>query len=246
MSSLFLAFIFPPGIRAQNQALLVAAASDLAALEKPIRDLYRKTYKRDARFVLGSSGLLASQIRNGAPYDVFLSANTGFVKDLVDSGHLLKESVRSYANGRLALWSKNRRLNDLEKLAGAEIRHVAIANPAHAPYGVAARQALEKAGLWKVIQNKLVLGENVRQALQFAESGNADACLVAWSLVIRRGGVRLPERFHQPIRQAGGVVASSGHKSEASQLLDLLLSQAGKSLLESAGFEVGEGRQSLE
>jgi molybdate transport system substrate-binding protein len=215
----------------------VAAASDLAVLEIPLRDLYRKHYKRSLRFVLGSSGRLASQIRNGAPYDVFLSANTIFVAELSASGHLLPDSVRPYAYGRLALWSKSGQINAIEQLAEARYSHVAIANPLHAPYGVAAREALRRAGLWQALKNRLVLGENVRQALQFAESGNAEACIVAWSLVKERGGVLLPERFHEPIRQAGGVISSSTYKKQGRQFLEMLSWPAGITLLENAGFQ---------
>ena len=179
--------------------------------------------------------MLARQIENGAPFDVFLSANQQYVKELADAGVILPDSVRDYAKGRLGLWSTGRRLRfeDLGKIA---ITHLAIPNPAHAPYGVAARQALERRGLWNALQSKVVYGENVRQTLQFAESGNADACITAWSLVLNQGGILLPENWHDPIRQTGGVVARSRKLPLARKFLDLLATPEGRKLLEKFGL----------
>jgi molybdate transport system substrate-binding protein len=187
------------------------------------------------QFSFGSSGLLARQIANGAPFDVYLSADERFVRQLADEGKIAPASVKVYAIGRLALWSKHgyRTLDDLRR---PEVRHVAIANPDHAPYGVAAREALRNAGLWPAVERKIVFGENVRQALQFAETGNADAALVAYSLVVKRG-VLVPASLHQPIRQAAGVVAASRQGALARRFLDFLLSPAGKAVLAQAGFE---------
>ncbi|MBK5292777.1 MAG: molybdate ABC transporter substrate-binding protein [Acidobacteriia bacterium] len=221
---------------AQKQPLLVAAASDLAPLEKPLRDLYKKTYNRELRLVLGSSGMLATQIRNSAPYDVFLSANLQFVRDLEASSYVLPGSVRVYAAGRLAIWSKSLSIKTMDLLADPRITHIAIANPKHAPYGLAAHQAMERARIWEQVKGKVVLAENVRQCLQYAESGNAQVALLAWSLVFSRGGVLLPESLHDPILQAGGVVAGSSRRAAAADLLDLLVSPHGRALLSRYGF----------
>ncbi len=202
----------------------------------PLNDLYKKIYKREFRFVLGSSGMLATQIRSGAPYDLFLSANQQFVRDLAASSHLLPGSVRIYSSGRLAIWSKSLSINSLDSLTDPRITHIAIANPNHAPYGVAAQQALQRAGLWDKVKDKVVLAENVRQCLQYAETGNAQVALLAWSLVISRNGVLVPESLHDPILQAGGVVAASSRRKDAADLLDLLLSPQGRALLARFGF----------
>ena len=154
---------------ANGRTIIVAAASDLAPIEQQMKDLAPKL---PLKFVFGSSGQLASQIRGGAPYDVYLSANLDFVRALETEGRLVVGSVRQYARGRLALYSRDGKVTTLEQLAG--VRNIAIANPAHAPYGVAAKQVLP-AGLGK----KIVYAENVRQALQFAESGNAEAAIVS-------------------------------------------------------------------
>ena len=191
--------------------LLVAAASDLASVEKPLRQAFERETGHRFRFVLHSSGMLARQIQNGAPYDVYLSANEQYVQDLVASGDLVAGTVRVYAVGRLGLWSKSGRLRRLEDLRAPGVRHVAIANPVHAPYGLAAKQVLESHDLWTVLQPTLVLAENVRQTFQYGDSGNADAILTSWTLVHKKGGVLLPAEWHGPIRQAGGLIRRTSH-----------------------------------
>ncbi len=196
----------------------------------------RQTAGVSVRFTFGSSGLLARQIENGAPYDVYLSANERFVAELVDSRRLLPDSVRLYALGRVGLWSKSGRYHNLTDLLAPGMKHLAIPNPAHAPYGVAAREALKSRGIWSALESRIVYGENVQQALQFAESGNADAVLTAWSLVFNKGGVLLPAEWHSPIRQTGAVVAGSRHPDAARRFLDFLTSRGGKALLAQHGL----------
>ncbi|MFN0165300.1 MAG: molybdate ABC transporter substrate-binding protein [Bryobacteraceae bacterium] len=212
--------------------LLVAAASDLSSLQEPLASAVPGCR---VRFVFGSSGMLARQIAQGAPYDVFLSADEHRVRELSDQ-HALDPDILIYAVGRLAMWSKSLRLTRLAELTGPAVRHVALANPAHAPYGLAARQALERAGLWNQLKEKLVMGENVRQALEYASSGNADVALTAWSLVSRRGGVLVPSDLHEPIRQSGGVVRSSRQKETARRFLAFLTSDRGRRLLRENGL----------
>ncbi|MBI4875114.1 MAG: molybdate ABC transporter substrate-binding protein [Acidobacteria bacterium] len=233
LSSCLLTFFLSSSV-ALAAELLVAAASDVAPLEKPLSEGFQRATGQRLRFVFGSSGMLARQIENGAPYDVYLSANEQFVRDLVTQSKILSGSVTIYAAGRVALWSKSGAVRTLSDLRAA--RRIAMANPAHAPYGVAARQVLEKQGLWPELQSRIVYAENVRQALQFAESGNADAVLTAWSLVIGRGGVLLPAEWHAPVRQSGGIVASSGQQPLAARLLDFLVSKSGRAILDRFGL----------
>ena len=216
--------------------LLVAAASDLVRFETPLSRAYQAKTGQPVRFVFGSSGLLTRQIENGAPYDVFLCANEDFARKLADTGHLKPDSLRLYARGRIALWSKSGKIRTLDALTGPGVRHIAIANPAHAPYGAAARQMLERGGLWRRLESRIVLGENIRQTLQFAESGNADVAIVAWTLVFDRGGILLPEESHSPIRQAAGIVEGSRQPALARVFLDLLTGAEGVALLESLGL----------
>jgi molybdate transport system substrate-binding protein len=187
------------------------------------------------RFTFGPSGSLARQIASGAPYDVFLSADEARVKELAESGGLVADSVVSYAQGRVALWSKGGKFRSLADLQAAS--HIAIANPAIAPYGAAARRALERSGLWERLSPKIVYGESVRQALEYAESGNVDVALTAWSLVIHNGGILVPSSLHDPVRQQGGVVKSSKNPQAARAFLRFLVSPEGRRLLAENGFQ---------
>jgi molybdate transport system substrate-binding protein len=225
---------YPP----PNTELLVATAADLAAVQDPLSQAFERAAGQKVRFTIGASGMLARQIDQGAPYDLFLSANESFVTDLVKAGRLVPDSVRVYAYGRLGLWSRNGSVKTLAQLTDPAILHVSIANPAHAPYGAAAREMFERLGLWKQLEQKIVYGENVRQALQFAESGNADAVVTAWSLVYDRGGILLSDSTHKPIRQAGGVVSGRPGQAAARRFLDFLGSAEGRKILTDHGFSV--------
>jgi len=196
----------------------------------------RDSYGIQVRFVVGSSGMLARQIENGAPYDVYLSANERFVQELAAQRVLDVSTVRVYAEGRLGLWSKDGKIRELKQLTGAGVRHIAIANPQHAPYGAAAKQALTRAGLWAAIERRIVYAENVRQAFEYASSGNTDAVVTAWSLVHHRSGVLLDSTLYDPLRQAGAVVASSKQRAAAQKLLDYLCGARGQAVLASYGW----------
>jgi molybdate transport system substrate-binding protein len=215
--------------------LIVAAASDLAPLASQIEKAFQKSTGDKVRFTFASSGSLARQIENGAPYDVFLSANDKYVSDLAGAGRIEKASVVIYAQGRIALWSPSSTVRSLEDLARPDVKHIAIPNPQHAPYGVAARKALENRGAWKAVEPKIVYGENVRQALQFAESGNADAVITSWTLLIGKGAL-LPQEWHAPIRQAAGIVEASGQKAAAARFLKFLTSPEGRAILQAGGL----------
>jgi molybdate transport system substrate-binding protein len=218
------------------QPLIVAAASDLAPLGDPLSSAFQQLTGHPAQFVLGSSGMLARQIRNGAPYDVFLSANELYIRELEGASMVDPGSARVYALGRIGLWSKRTQIQALKDLLAADVRHLALPNPEHAPYGVAAKQVLENQKLWRDIQPRVVYGENVRQAFEYAQSGNADAVLTAWSLLYDKGGILLPETWHEPIRQAGAVLNVSARKDLARRFLELLTGAQGRKILETRGF----------
>ena len=212
--------------------LLIAAASDLSGLAERVGQL-QPVPGCELRWTFASSGTLARQIAAGADYDVYLSANERFVDELADAGHVHRGSVTTYARGRLALWSKRglgwKDLTDAQRIS--------IANPQHAPYGLAAKQALERSGLWSKVRSRVVFGENVRQALQFAATGNADAALVAWSLVKdRQGATLVPEDWHAPIVQAGAVPQRARRSAEARRFLQWLTSEAGRGALKAHGL----------
>jgi molybdate transport system substrate-binding protein len=214
--------------------LFVAAASDLAPLEQQISSKFQRITGVRLRFSFGSSGTLARQIENGAPFDVYLSADEQYVADLSAQGFVGQAKV--YAIGRLVLWSASPQFRSVEKLTSPAVRHIAIANPAHAPYGRAAKQALERLGVLRILEPKIVYGENVRQAFEMARSGNAEIAIVSATLG-GNGGVVLPAHLHDPVRQAGAIVSGTSNPALATRFLDFLTSAEGSAVLESGGLE---------
>jgi len=227
-----------------DRPLLVSAASDLRFAFREIGAAFEEETGTPVTFNFGSTGVLARQIEQGAPVDVFAAANASFVDDLVERGHLLEETRALYARGFLVIWSREDGPDDLhgiEDLARPEVVRVAIANPDHAPYGMAAREALEAAGLWERLQPRLILGENVNQALQYAQTGNVDAAIVALSLALAAevtGGryVRVPEELHAPIDQALGVVAATRRLDDARAFARFVNGPVGRPIMERYGF----------
>ncbi len=218
--------------------LLVLAASDLAPAFEELVPAFEARTGQPVDVVLGSTGNLASQIRHGAPADLFFAADEAFLDDLVERGRIDPETRRLYAVGRIVLVAPPGRPppERLQELTG--LPSVAIANPEHAPYGRAARQALESAGVWEAVQARLVFGENIAHTLRFVETGNVDAAIVALSLVEGRHPYRLVDAaHHQPLVQAAGVTAGSRNPRAAREFLDFVLSREGQVLLGRYGFE---------
>jgi molybdate transport system substrate-binding protein len=213
--------------------LTVAAASDLIPVQP---DLQKAQPNLQIRFVNAASSVLSQQIDNGAPYDVFLSANAQFIDQLASNGKLRPDSVRTYATGRVAILWKDKKSHPISDLTQNWIRFVALANPRLAPYGAAAQQALQHAGLLPTLQGKIVYGENVRQALQLFDSGNADVVLTALSLVEDRKPDLIPADWHAPIVQKAGVVSESKNQADADSFLQFLISPAGQAVFAKFGF----------
>jgi len=250
LSSSLVAFLLISSASAYPQnTLTVAAASDLTNLEPELAQAFRKNEpnrgdeparlseaKIRISFVTGASAMLSQQIENGAPYDVFLSANAQFVDRLGSSGKLLPASIRTYAVGRVAILWRDGKRHPINELGADWVRFVALPNPKLAPYGVAARQALEHAGVWNQVQPKVVYGENVRQTLQLFESGNADAVVTSDSLLQGKNPDVLPADWHQPIVQKVGIVAASPNRAAAQTFVDFLLSPAGQAVFAQFGF----------
>src|SRR5205823_9994414 len=238
-SSIASGLLFLSTLSVGQDTLTVAAASDLINLEPALAQQFAKTNpasKVRVRFVTGASALLSEQIENGAPYDVFLSANAQFIDRLGSSRKVLPESIRAYTVGRVGIiWTDGKR-HPLKDLAESWVRFVALPNPKLAPYGSAAVQALEHAGLWKQVQAKVVYGENVRQALELFESGNADAVLTSASLLQGKKLELLPADWHAPIVQKTGIVAHTRNRGTAEQFLTFLLSPAGQAIFAQSGF----------
>lgn len=229
-----------------EKTLYVAAASDLRFALQEIATLFEPRSDARIRLTFGSSGLLTSQIEQGAPFDVFFSADETFVAALARKGLILKDTVQLYAIGRVVLWTRSDSPVDLSDGLGAlldeRIRFVAIANPKHAPYGRAAEQTLRSIGLYARVQPKLVLGENINQTLQLVQTGNADVGVVAFSLAIapaiKATGryFLIPQYLHRPIRQAAGVVSRSPHPEVARSLLAFINGSTGRTIMRRYGF----------
>jgi molybdate transport system substrate-binding protein len=222
--------------------LIVSAASDLRfAFEELGRDFEDETGAR-VTFNFGSTGQLARQIEQGAPVDVFAAANVSFIDDLERQGLIIPDTKALYARGFIVLWTREdspQQFQDIEDVLQPGVRRVAIANPDHAPYGTAAREALQSAGIWKEVQPRLVLGENVSQTLQYAQTGNVDVAIVALSLaVVVEGGqyVAIPQDLHQPIDQALAVVQGAMHESQARAFASYVNSPPGRRVMERYGF----------
>jgi molybdate transport system substrate-binding protein len=232
---------------ARAPALSIAAASDLRYVLDDLIALHRSAHPDiGVAASFGSSGSLYAQILNGAPFDLFLSADVAYVRELAARGRVLPDSIFTYARGRLVLWLPATSSLDLDSrgldvLTDASIARIALANPEHAPYGRAAEAALRSAGVYERVEQKLVLGENVSQAFQFVESGAAQAGLVARSLTdhprAAPGRVYLvPADAHPPIEQAGALVAAGPRPAAARLFAALITSLEGRAVLEAHGF----------
>lgn len=231
----------------------IAAASDLKfALDEITAAVEREHPGLEIRTTYGSSGQFVQQLRNGAPFDVYLSADAAYVQDLVDAGLADSRDAFPYAVGRLVTWfpdGPSTRDAGLAALADDGVRTVAIANPQHAPYGRAALAALDSAGVRAEVQGKLVLGENVAQAAEFVRSGNADAGIVALSLVLSdplRGvgsWTEVPLDSYPRLDQAGVVLAEASDPAAAALVREAILSPAGRTILAEYGFFLPPGPQ---
>lgn len=226
--------------------IAIAAASDLQPVLPEIVARFGRAVGEPPRVSFGSSGNFVAQIQNGAPFDVFLSADDTYVTQLVSSGHADGSTAAVYASGRLALWSRGDKgvilSAGLTSLTDGRIKRIAIANPVHAPYGRAAVDALRRAGLYERVKHRLVLGENVAQAAQFAQTGNADVAIIALSLTLtpamqRAGGaVEVPASAFSPIRQTAVVLTRSAQADLARRFVQFLGQPDIALLLRRSGF----------
>lgn len=238
------------------QELKVAAASDLTAALAKLSPAFEKESGIHLNISLGSSGNFFAQIQNGAPFDVFLSADRSYPEKLEQAGLTEPGTLLTYARGKLVVWiPANSPLHfaadgnglltgDLNPLLSPYVQRVAIANPAHAPYGRAAESVLRHYGMYDRLKPRFVLGENISQTAQFGQSGNAQAAFIAMALAVtpemRRNGrfFVLPQESYPALDQAAVVIRSSQHKSEARRFLGFLQGQEARKILREFGFEV--------
>jgi len=221
--------------------LVVYAAADLQMAFSEIKPLFEKATGARVTLVMGSSGNLAKQIGHGAPADVFFAANESFVDDLKAAGAIIPQTRALYAQGRIVLAAPKKSAaaaRELADLLKPEVRRVAIANPAHAPYGRAAQEALERAGVWEKVKPKLVYGENIRHALQFVETGAVEAGVVALSIADVPGitYAAIDPRLYAPLNQVAAVVKRSPHPDLGAAFIQFVNGTEGRPILKRYGF----------
>ena len=222
-------------------SITVAAAADLGPPFEEIAKSFEQATGTKVVISLGSTGLLEKQIENGAPMDVFAAANLSFVDDLDRKSLILSDTKALYARGRITLWTRsdsNIQVDRIESLTKPEIKRIAIAQPEHAPYGMAAREAMKSAGVWDTLLPKVVYGENIRQTLQFAETGNVEVAIVALSLSVQSKGkwALIPQEMHSPIDQALAVIKGTKHEDQARKFALFINGPIGRPIMRKYGF----------
>jgi len=224
----------------------VAVAANFAAPMKLLASEFQRESGHRALVSLGATGQLAAQIRQGAPFGVLLAADATTPSKLASDGYALAETQRTYAIGRLVLWSRDAEYADAkaEALRRSDFRRLAIANPKLAPYGAAATQTLSALGLLDKLRSKIVEGANINQAFQFVASGNAELGFVAMSQVIQEGRLQrgsawiVPANLHEPIRQDVILLAKGQDNPAAIALLRYLDSKPARDIIRRHGYEL--------
>ena len=248
LANLLVLLFFLGACNARAQSLRIAAASDLQFALADLAAQYEKQSSAKLAITYGSSGNFFAQIQNGAPFDLFFSADIAYPQKLIDVGFAESDSRTTYAFGRIVLWlPPESPLNPAQlqwnTLLDARIQKIAIANPDHAPYGRAAVAALHKAGVYEQVKSKLVYGENISQAAQFVESGSAQAGILAMSLtfapVMKSGKTwEIPRELYPPLEQAVVLLKSSSNKPAARAFLAFLQSESARATLARYGFSL--------
>lgn len=242
---LALALVLAAGSSARAQptvaGITVYAAADLDMAFREVKPLFEKATGARVTLVMGSTGNLAKQIEHGAPADVFFAANESFVDDLQTAGAVIPQTRALYAQGRIVLATPTKStvaVRELADLLKPEVRRVAIANPAHAPYGRAAQEALESVGVWERLKPKLVYGENIRHTLQFVETGAVEAGIVALSVAgvpdVRY--VPIDPKLHKPLSQVAAVVKRSARPELGVAFIQFLNGPEGRPIMKRYGF----------
>ena len=243
---IFAVFLAQSVPRGEGREIRIAAAADLQFAMQDLAAQFEQRTGTTVDVSYGSSGNFFSQLQNGAPFDLFFSADTEYPKKLETAGIAEPGTLYEYAVGRIAIWMPENTQVDLARqgwksLQDARVQKIAIANPEHAPYGRAAVAAMQKAGIYEQVKAKLVYGENISQAAQFVQSGNAQAGIVAMSLAVSPGmkaGKRweIPADMHPPIEQGAIVLKNAKNKDGAQAFLQFVKSEAGRATFAKYGF----------
>ncbi len=230
-----------PQGQSEQVNLTVSAASDLVQAFEEMGKLFDEETGVRVTFNFGSTGQLAQQIEQGAPVDLFAAANVSFVERLEQRGLILPDTKALYAQGRITLWMRSEnplRIDRITDLTRPEVKSIAIANPEHAPYGIAAREAMQSVGVWEQVSPKLVFGENIRQTQQYAQSGNVDVAIVALSLSVGSSGrwTLIPAALHKPINQALAVIKGTRQEQAARRFAAFINGEQGRVVMRKYGF----------
>lgn len=230
-----------PPVSGPASKLTVAAAANLTDVFGEIGSAFETKTGSEVVFSYGSTAELTKQIENGAPFDLFASADTEHVDSLIAANKLTQDSRALYALGQLALWIPSGEKNgfrELKDLTGQQIHFIAVAQPELAPYGRAAVETLKNAHLWEPLHPKLVYANSISMAKQMAATGNADATFTAYSLVLHDKGtvVKIDPQLYRPIEQAVAIVTSSQRIEEAKQFRSFLLGPDGRAILAKSGY----------
>jgi molybdate transport system substrate-binding protein len=229
---------------AYAEKINIAAAADLKfAMDEIVAKFREVNAKDDVDVIYGSSGKFYTQIQQGAPYDLYFSADIAFPRELARSGFSFSEVI-PYAFGRIVLWSATMEANkmSLDSLTSSKISHIAIANPKHAPYGKRAEEALRASRLWEKVEPKLVYGENIAHTAQFVQTGNAQVGIIALSLAVNpelanKGGYWLiPDTLHAPLEQAFIITKRAQGNDLAKKFADYMRSSATRTIMTKYGF----------
>jgi molybdate transport system substrate-binding protein len=231
---------------AQNppkQEITVAAAANLTEVAQTLGAEFEAQTKIHPVFSFGSTAVLTTQIENSAPFDVFLAADAEHVDKLDHEGLLVPGSNAAYAIGVLAMWippSGKAHIAKIDDLKSKDVSVIALANPKLAPYGEAAVETLQHAGIWDQVKDKIVYAENINMAKQYGTSKNADAVFTAYSLVLKEAGqvIQVDESLHTPIVQKLGLIARSQHRDWAQSFTTFLLTGGGRAILTRYGYKV--------
>jgi molybdate transport system substrate-binding protein len=233
------------------QEITVAAAADLQFAMQDVASRFQKQTGRTLKLIYGSSGNFFQQIQNGAPFDMFFSANLDYPKKLEAAGLIEPGSFYQYAKGKIVIWVRNDSKLDLSSgmqvLLNPSVKKIAVANPQHAPYGQAAVAAMQKENIYEKVKDKFVLGENISQTASFVVSGSADAGIVALSLALspnmkdKGRYAEIPAGDYPAIEQACVIVASSKNRETARQFLSFIKTPAIADVFRSYGFDVQGG-----
>ncbi len=245
---LFAASALLLALSAQAEKITIAAAADLKFAMDEIVSRYKQSHAADEiEVVYGSSGKFNTQIQQGAPFDLFFSADIAFPRELAKSG-LAASEVKPYAVGRIVLWSSRMDASKmtLASLTDPKIAHIAIANPQHAPYGKRAEEALRISGLWGKIESKLVYGENIANTAQFVQTGNAEVGIIALSLAVSptlsaKGGYYLiPDKLHAPLEQGFILTKRATDNALAKRFAEYMSSKSARAVMTQYGFVLPE------